>query len=326
MLKSFQLNEYSSLSDVVQDERLAKLERRYAKEFVLKQEPLAANVIECPLCGSKKHDKFFTKWGVKYMRCSECGSIYAHCDMRQIGAYNDDPAINELRKSQRYQDDADMMRHTSWSEFLDWLRFRFYRFNGFKTNLVITDFGNRYTGFIKMIATDNMCGKYQLLDSILDTEYSAGKKNIQEADIILYSNRIQQSFNPVADLISIKPLLKSDGILILQSRLGSGFDILTLKGKNDKIFPFEHVLLPSKEALFAILCEAGYDILEVTTPGNLDVNYVYSKKQFLSNDNIFTKYMFEHSSPETLREFQRFLQKNDLSSFVQVIVRKKKSE
>jgi transposase-like protein len=323
MLKSFQLNEYSSLKDVVQDEKIAQIERSLAKDFVLSQMSFHIEEFECPICHSDEHTNFFVKWGIKYLRCRHCGSIYAVCSKSFVKAYKEDSAIRDFRISKEYQDDAERMRHTNWVEFLDWLKFRFFRFNGARSNLVITDFGNRYKGFANLVIADKMFRKYQLVDSALETDYNVKQSDVEAADIIIFANRIQQSFDPVADLAALKPILKNDGIIILQSRLGSGFDILTLKGQNDKIFPFEHILLPSKEALFTILDEAGYEILEVTTPGNLDVNYVYSKKDCLLDDNIFTKYMFEHSSPETLREFQRFLQKNDLSSFVQVIARKK---
>ena len=69
--------------------------------------------------------------------------------------------------------------------------------------------------------------------------------------------------------------------------------------------------------------ENGFEILEITTPGVMDVKYVLDSKDRLDDRENFVRYLLEESSQAMLQEFQRFLQKGCLSSFVCVIARKR---
>lgn len=144
-----------------------------------------------------------------------------------------------------------------------------------------------------------------------------------EADLVLYLDQMQQELHPVERMRALRAGLKEDGLLILNTRAGSGFDIITLKEKNDRIYPYEHILLPSVKGLVAFLEQNGFEVLEITTPGVMDVKYVLDSKDGLDTRESFVGYLLEESSQSMLQEFQRFLQKACLSSFVCVIARKR---
>ena len=55
----------------------------------------------------------------------------------------------------------------------------------------------------------------------------------------------------------------------------------------------------------------------------MDVKYVLDSKDRLDDRENFVRYLLEESSQAMLQEFQRFLQKGCLSSFVCVIARKR---
>ncbi|MFA6626974.1 MAG: hypothetical protein WCT17_00380 [Bacilli bacterium] len=323
MLKSFRLNDNISISDSIQDQTLSLEEWRISEKTVKKIRNKEIRDHPCPGCHSSKSLVFFEKWGVKYLICQDCGSIYAICAQNEINDFNKSTELLSLRESSNYQKDAFNRRIATWKDFLEWLQFRIFRFTGKKAGLSVLDYGNRYVGFIELISHHDMFASYSLYDSIIKTQYSISSTGEKRYDAILYFNKIQQSLNPLHDFLALKDRLTSDGLLFFQSRVSSGFDILTLRGLNDKIFPFEQIFIPSKEILCSLLKEAGFEILEITTPGELDVNYVYQRRKELNSDNLFTRYMFNTASPETLVEFQRFLQKNSMSSFIQIIARKR---
>ena len=146
-------------------------------------------------------------------------------------------------------------------------------------------------------------------------------EKIEKADVILYMNQLQHETNPTETLKELRKELKEDGVLILNTRLGSGFDILTLKGNMDSIFPYEHIMLPSRKGLEMILEEAGYELLEITTPGTRDMESVIRNKERIEESNFFVKYLLQTADKATMADFQQFLQKSGLSSFAQVVAR-----
>mgnify|MGYP003816250769 CR=1 FL=1 len=136
---------------------------------------------------------------------------------------------------------------------------------------------------------------------------------------MLYLNKIQQSIDPVEDLRALHDSMKEDGLLFLSTRVGTGFDILTLQQNITNVFPYEHVLLLSKEGLQMVLSKAGFRVLEISTPGLLDLQYVLDNREGIEKNNLFIRYLIETADSNTLTEFQRFLQKGGLSSYAQVI-------
>ena len=134
---------------------------------------------------------------------------------------------------------------------------------------------------------------------------------------------MQHEADPIITLREIGNNLKHNGLIILSTRLGSGFDILTLKGSTSDIFPYEHIMLPSKVGLEMILDEAGYELLEITTPGTRDINEVLNNQERIDDNNLFVRQLLRTADRRTLSDFQQFLQRSLMSSFAQLIARKR---
>ena len=170
---------------------------------------------------------------------------------------------------------------------------------------------------MRIIKESSLCAEYNLRSSILRGDENTIKDGA--ADIVFYLDQMQKDPNPVEKLSTIMNILSKNGLLFLGTRAGSGFDILTLKGKNEKIFPYEHITLPSVKGLTSMLEKVGLNVLEITTPGVMDVSYVLDSINHLDDREGFVKYLLEESDEGILHEFQRFLQKGCLSSFVRVV-------
>lgn len=279
----------------------------------------------CPICKSKHVNLFYEKWNVKYLRCDSCYSIFADVDENTEQEYRQLHDMIELRISKEYQEKAAISRKQMWNELLDWLKFRTYRYLGENTNLTIVDYGTRYYGLIDLLKKSDMCGKYELRDSILKfaecDSYNNQLYGEKQADVVLCLDYIQHENDPIQLLRRIKLDLKQEGILFLSTRAGSGFDILALRENNRNVFPYEHIMMPSKEGLKILLEKAGYEMLEITTPGTFDWNYVKSNRNKISGKEYFLKYLVETLSPNMEAEFQRFLQQSGMSSYAQVVAR-----
>ncbi len=320
MLRSYQYTENSYLKYSMQNSLFQMKELDIARKFVASHPCKHDMEQTCPVCGRKTGKYFFTKWDVDYLRCEICNSIYAVCEEDTVESYLKHQPLLTMRLSKEYQGQITDSRALVWKEFLEWVEVRAYRFLGRNRKLNLVDIGNRFLGLSAMIKASPICQKYDCRDLIYQAD--AGCKPDEKADIIFYNDVIKTELHPVIQLKSIKKWMKEDGILIIGARAGSGFDIITLKENNKRIYPYEHVFLPSVKGMVKILQDSGFDVLEITTPGVMDVKYVMEDLDWLEDREEFVKYLLKENDELILQEFQRFLQKSCMSSFIRVVARK----
>lgn len=324
MLKAYDFSKFKGTGSMSRTNSLNHKENEIAEKLVLqlqgKESKSVSNTENCMVCGSRHVIDFFEKWGVIYYRCKDCNSIFMRTTPEILEEYKLNKDLIALRTSSRYQMEESENRDIVWEELVDWVKFRSFRYMGRNKGLDVIDYGNRYEGLISKIKESDLCDKYELRESILgETE----KTRIDQADIVLYFNKIQQSLQPLKDLKEAYTALKDDGLLFFSTRIGTGFDILTLKGEG-KVFPYEHVFLPSLDGLKMLLEEAGFKMLEYSTPGRRDIEYVCEHKNAIDPNDVFLEYMLETGDEIVFSDFQRFLQKSGLSSHAQIVAKREK--
>jgi len=274
----------------------------------------AGDAARCPGCSGEKLTPFFTKWGVSYLRCEGCGSVFADVDDETLSAYRGDEVLQKFRRSESYQREAAQKRAGAWQEVIDWVIFRSFRYLKRKAGLRILSGGDRYTGFADLVQKSELCGTYSVLPD------EAGKAG-DRAQIALSLNLLQQTNHPEAHLAELNRRLEKGGLLFLSARTGTGFDILVLR-EHAQIYPYEYVTLLSREGLANVLQKAGFALLDYSTPGYLDVGYVRDKRAYLPRDELFVRTLMAENDPVILGEFQRFLQKSGMSSYVHIVAEK----
>lgn len=324
MLKAYDYSEPGQQTKEIQDAELFRREKEGALKFVLNHSQRSQGCFmkkrECIVCGSTHTRFIFSRWDVDYLFCDECCSIFVPIDEETIQEYLAIKEMKELRISDDYQEQAECRRGRIWDELVMWAQFRIYRYLGKNIDLDVIDYGNRYLGSIERFRRSGLCRHYELRDSIMPLE----TEKLPAADVVLYMNQLQHEVNPVSTLQKLNQQLKEGGILIINTRIGSGFDILTLKGSMDSIFPYEHIMLPSKKGLEMILEQAGFELLEITTPGTRDMEAVLRNQDRIEESNFFVKYLLRTADKAILADFQQFLQKSGLSSFAQAVARVRK--
>lgn len=269
----------------------------------------------CPGCQGTHLVHFFSKWNVCYLRCTECGTIFCEIDDPALAAYQNDEALCAFRNSEQYQLEAAEKRKLSWQERMDWMQFRSFRYLGKQSGLRIVSGGSRYLGFTEMLLHSAFCGSY----AELPTEADGAAP--ERAEVALSFNLIQQSNHPEVHLSNLNRRMKLGALLFLSARVGTGVDILVLR-EHAQIYPYEYVTLLSRQGLTNVLKEAGFTLLDYSTPGVMDVGYIYSNRAFIPPDDLFLRNLIFDSDQATLREFQRFLQKSGSSSYAHIVARK----
>lgn len=312
MLKAYDYIDATADRKTIQKSENFNQELKLAKKAVsrvLQIEQGAAPV--CPGCASKNLSVFFAKWGVDYLRCADCGTIFCEVDDETLEAYHSDANLNDFRSRDAYQQEASEKRRFSWQEIIDWIQFRAYRYLKKNKGLSMVSGGDRYTGFAEMMKESDICGSYSVLG-----------ESDSRAEVALSFNLIQQSNSPEEHLTALNRQLQDGGLLFLSARIGSGFDILVLR-EHAQVYPYEYVTLLSRDGLANLLEKAGFELLDYSTPGAMDVGYVQSKRAAIPQDDLFIRNLIFDSDSTTLREFQRFLQKSGMSSYAQIVARKR---
>lgn len=278
--------------------------------------------IQCVVCGGSRLSYFYEKWGVNYLRCEDCYSVVADVKEETIAEYIGLKELQTLRLSEEYQKNGTEGRQQKWEEFLDWLKYRTFRYCGRNTRFSVLNYGTRWEGVEQFLRKSDLCETYELRDSILENASQESGREKKPVDIVLALDYIQQKIKPAQFFREAHNNLKKGGLFILGTKVGSGFDILSLRENNRNVFPYEHVLMPSREGIEILFSQAGFELLEFTTPGTFDLNYVKSNRDGLASNDYFMKYFLDTATASSEAEFQRFIQKSGLSSYAQVIARR----
>jgi hypothetical protein len=313
MLKAYSFAEKQVLARTNISPKIMLQEKQIAGAFLMNAD-VGVEKRECLACGHEVSTHFADITGLEYRRCSDCRSIFALTAKDTATRYAAYPALEKLRRSDTFQVSSRESRIDIWHDLLFWIRFRCARYLASVEGFRIIDIGNLYDGLSEMLQDSNLCTRYERTATIPTSPVNN--------DLILYIDQLRKESDPLSALCAIHSLLKADGLLFLSARLGSGFDVLALKGNNPSVFPCEHLFLPSPQGLAILLEKAGFEVLELLTPGNLDIEYVLQNKELIEEGDLLVNQILALQDTTTLLEFQRFLQKSGLSSHARLVARR----
>ncbi len=307
-------------SDIHVDKLYSK-ELQYAKQYVESLPKNENSEMVCPICGEKMEEVIFEKWGMRYYLCRNTWSLVldtSDLNKECVEDYFYHSQLAEFRRSSEYQNTSMMFKSDGWKNTIDWINWRVIRYKG-KGKYNIINMGLRQKGFAKLLEKCEIIGNICYKNSFISVEES---KIPESADIVFAIDTLQREQNPKMYLQSIYDSLDDTGLLLLTTRAGMGFDIVTLKEENDSIYPLDHIFLPSTEAMKKILEEVGFKVLEITTPGILDMQYIENQENNIPRDQIFQRYLLNMKDKRLLDRVQVFLQSNNLSSYMRVVAKK----
>lgn len=296
-------------------------EMELARDFVTRRR-ISEDIQPCPVCGTARDEIFFQKWGCQYAICPETWTISLASlpDEEVLLDYYHHSELSVFRASREYQDAVSKKRMNLWDSQVSWIEGRVSRHLG-NEKYVVIDWGSRLVGWTEFLDTAPFVDTLVLQEPLSPINESTGID--EKADIVLLINVLQRMPQPQRLLERIAQKLKPGGLLIASCRAGSGFDILTLREKSESIFPLDHILLPSPKGMHVLLERAGFTVLELTTPGFLDMKYVKKAKENIRQDQYFQRYIMDQEDELLLERMQGFLQRNNLSSLLHCVAQKK---
>jgi hypothetical protein len=139
-----------------------------------------------------------------------------------------------------------------------------------------------------------------------------------DAAILLES--LDRVDDPQALVQSVARHLVAGGLLFVTALVASGFDMAVLGLKNLYLCPPDRTNCFSLSGLSRLLTDAGFALVEVSTPGVLDVEVVQAH---VAHDPTIPLSIFERRLIEAeghaCEQLQAFLQQQGLSSFARVV-------
>jgi hypothetical protein len=150
-------------------------------------------------------------------------------------------------------------------------------------------------------------------------------QSLDTVDLITAFETLERMANPRDLFMLARSYCKPSGLFLITTSTCSGFEFQALGKNAPNINPINRMNLLSIEALKDLFEEFGFEIIELSTPGRLDVETVsrFLKDNPQTDIHRFWRYIFSQRDEKTWHSLQDFLQMNCLSSHVRIAAQKK---
>ena len=294
--------------------------------------------VHCPACLSSENsiDKF-EKYGFNHKYCQYCMTLYVsprpiEKDLFEFYDNYEAPKYwTELLV--KTNNERKFLQHMPRVKMLSAILK-----NSNNDRNILVDLGAGNGNFSKAIQESNLFKKVIATD--INDECIASCKNQglntkkatiidfedSSIDCLSFNDLIEHVFSPHIFLEDCFKKLKKNGILMLSTPNGEGFDFKILKENTENITPPEHIQYFNPKSIKILLKKIGFNNINVSTPGILDISIikrqVEEKNLDLTKNNEFLSYLYDLNNSELENSFQEFLQQFSLSSHMLVFAEK----
>ena len=295
--------------------------------------------VACPGCGSNDSEVSFSKHDMHYRECINCSSLFMspRPTSAMIDSYYKNSASSKFWAERFFPETMEARRELIFKPRAQIISNILQKIEISKP-WSIGDIGSGYGIFLQELAKLNVFQKIiaiepskELADTCRSKGFDVLQNTIEElsnedldVSFLTSFEVIEHLFSPVEFLSAANRLLSSGGYIVFTTLTASGWDIQTLWEKSKSVSPPHHINLLTTEGLELMVKRAGFEVIEISTPGKLDVDIVKNMmdENYSITDNKFANYLIKKRDLKTQEAFQQFLQEHKLSSHAQVIARK----
>ena len=320
-------NEFRKELDRLQANDIKRI-LKYKKKFL---------EVNCPACENEQKHFCFKKKGFNFVKCKKCDTLFVsprptmdileeyYSTSEHIKFFNDKiyKLSEKIRKKKIFYPRVEKVL-----EFCEKYKIK---------NNSIFDIGAGFGTFCELMQKTK---RFKNIIAIEPSKYlseTCKKKKINtialpiekveniKADVITCFELLEHLFAPKKFLDSCYNILNKNGLMILTTVNIQGFDLLVLNKKSDNILAPNHLNYFNIESLVMLLKKCKFKILEIETPGKLDVDIVYNKIKngiYKIKDNPFFDLLFLKKYDKLNLSFKKFLIDNHLSSHLWIIAKK----
>lgn len=295
--------------------------------------------VPCPACGSQQVAPSFVKQGFSYCTCSDCSSLYMtpRPTDEHLNAFMAQAESVKFWSTDFYRQTADARRKMIFQPRAKSIAELAKRLE-VADDATFVDIGSGYGILLEEVERLGVFGDVSgiepspdLVEDCRAKGFSVREQTLEDAQGAPINASFMTAFevlehvnDPLCFLLALKAALRPGGVALLTTLTASGFDIQTLWESSKAVYPPHHINLLSIEGYGKLIERAGLELVEITTPGVLDVDIV--RNAFLSNPDLegnrYAKTIALDASIEQRAAFQTFLKDNMLSSHLRLVVRR----
>lgn len=293
--------------------------------------------VRCPACRCGETDEAFRKLGFRYVTCQDCGSLFVtpRPQLEMYLAYYREGESVKFWATDFFKQTAESRRQLivrpRASLVAQWAREVLGRQGDQGT---FADVGSGYGLLLEEVAALGLFQKVIAIEPAPDLAAICRNKGFTVVErMVEYCNEeelqisfatafevLEHSYDPARFLQAVRDLLHPGGVFLLTTLTVSGFDIQVLWENSKSVYPPHHLNLISVEGMERLMARCGFDLAEVTTPGELDVDII--RNAVAENPNVilprFVRQLVNNRK-DVGEKFQRFLKENRLSSHIRVV-------
>jgi hypothetical protein len=289
--------------------------------------------VSCPVSGEESVKGNFNKMEMQYSISRTLGNIYlsprpSFEKLRQF--YLESEArkfwLTELwTQTQEIREDKVIMPQLEWADGFISQYFS-------KKEIKLAEFYPNHWGYFNGAKEILKESKYSLVEPLFDPKVAGiSVQNLETTETISESSMdavflfeaLDRSVVPFELLRKAYDSLKLGGLCFITSLLSSGFEVQLLGEKSEIFVPPERMNILSYEGMNALIEKlGGFEILEFSTPGVLDILNVVNGLAELDNSAFFEYIFNERQDSEIIDSFLDYLQMNRLGTFARLVLRK----
>lgn len=328
------MKEYDIRPKAVFDGFLATVQEEAERLF---SDRSAFVTIPCPACDSARVTEQFTKIGFQYSLCADCGSLYV----------SPRPPAEMFSRFYRDSKSVDYFATTFYRQTEEARRERMFRPRAafvaetarrLDAAEALADIGAGYGTFLEEAGKTGAFGRLIAIEpaaplaavcrekglDVLEMPVEQAAQDGPHASFSTCFEVFEHVHDPLGFVRAMAGVVRPGGAILFTTLTISGFDLQELWEQSKSIMPPNHINLFSTAGLERVVERAGLELVEIATPGQLDVDIVANMIKDTPGTRVSRFACEIAAAPDDTRAaFQQFLQAHRLSSHVRVIARRK---
>ncbi|MDP3722477.1 MAG: hypothetical protein Q8R91_03145 [Candidatus Omnitrophota bacterium] len=265
--------------------------------------------------------------GLRYLRCQESGSLFLEelPDAVSWARLLQDVSRHRFSSEGFYPGLAQSRTDHVYTPKLEWIRDTL-RLQGVRQPIVLEGATPPST-FTHLLKDSGMCSDVLMVDEMTVATGSGNCADAPRVHAAILLESLDRVDDPVALLQGVVNRMEEGGLLFVTALVCSGFDLAVLGLANLYLCPPDRTNCFSLQGLSRLLTQAGLTLIEVSTPGVLDVEVVRAHLQHNPSLPVsrFERQLIE-ADAQTHEALQAFLQRQGLSSFARLVGKKVSSK
>jgi hypothetical protein len=293
--------------------------------------------VDWPTCSQKDAIPAFDRFGIAYVECPACGSLYApfRPSEDELWSWYRESTPSRFWREKILPASEEARREKITRPRADWVLDGIAEYVPSARRLV--DISPHGRGLVDLLAAESS-GLVDVVAAGMTADLegsSTSRVHIQPTrvtdlpchgpvDVIVAVDSLDRAADLGALVTAFEKLLAPGGVVFATAPVASGFEVQTLWERSPTVIPPDKLNLPTVKGLQQIFAAPTWELLELSTPGMFDVEMV--RRAIEAEPNLpwprMVRALVERTDAVGRTALVELLQSRRLTSFARLVVRK----